>query len=225
MNKSDTRREGLLGGSFDPVHFGHLGLAAEIRERFHLDRILFIPAHVSPHKQGQPVTPSFHRREMLRLAIEDKPSFELSEIELQRKGVSYTIDTLNALQAGNPATEFYLIMAADTFQDLGTWKEYRRVLEDCNVLVAERPGFTMGNPDEALQRLYQELMPYQVESSGTDAAEYRRRDNGRTLVFFQLKTPTDISSHEIRHHVHQKTSIKNLLPPQVEHYIIENNLY
>ncbi|MFQ5672034.1 MAG: nicotinate-nucleotide adenylyltransferase [Nitrospinales bacterium] len=226
MSEGGTEHEGLLGGSFDPVHYGHLRLAAETRERFRLDRVVFVPAHVSPHKRDQPVTPARHRREMLRLALLDEPAFGLSDIELQRKGVSYTVDTLEALRAeGGVRKEFYLIMASDTFRELGAWKDYRRILELVHVLVAARPGEAPGDPAESLRRLFQEPSPYEPPSSGENMREYRRRDNGRRLVFFQLKTPMAVSSCQIRDRIHQKASIKNFLPPQVEHYIIENNLY
>lgn len=225
MIEGRSEHEGLLGGSFDPVHYGHLGLAAEVRERFQLDRVLFVPAHVSPHKRGQPVTPAHHRREMLRLALLGQPAFGLSDSELQRQGVSYTIDTLDALRADGPQKEFYLIMASDTFRDLGAWKDYRRILETVHVLVAARPGCSAGDPGESLRRLFQGPPPYEPRASKENALEYRRRDNGRRLIFFQLKTPVAVSSRQIRDRVCQKASIKNFLPPQVEHYIIENNLY
>ena len=99
MKENKTRKTGLFGGTFDPVHHGHLCLAKEVIEKFQLDKIIFIPSHISPHKQRNSVTSSFHRLEMLNLAIRDKPLFELSDIELQRGKVSYTIDTLYALES------------------------------------------------------------------------------------------------------------------------------
>ena len=185
-----------MGGSFDPVHLGHLGLAKEALERFHLDRVKFIPTYVSPHKQEQPITLSSHRQEMLRLAIQDNTSFELSDIELQRERVSYTIDTLNILKKDNPNTEFFLIMAVDTFQDLTTWKKYQRILEGFNLLIASRPGFFLNSAEEALRNLHKESIPYQLNLSAIDKTEYRRKDNGRSLSFFKLKEPKNISSRD-----------------------------
>lgn len=224
MNAMNKKRVGLLGGSFDPVHYGHLGLAGEARERFRLDHVLLVPANISPHKQEKSAAPSFHRLEMLRRAIRGEPAFEASDIELKRGGISYTIDTLKTLRANDPEAEFYLIMGVDTFQDLGTWKDYRQLMEGCHLLVATRPGFSMGYPEEALQRLFKEPVPYQPGPPAKNVAAFNRGDNGRGLIFYQ-PAPRDISSREIRGRVHQKGSIKNMLPPQVEHYIISNNLY
>lgn len=225
MSQNQLRRQGLLGGSFDPVHFGHLGLAHEVLQRFQLDNVVFIPTHVSPHKQEQPVTPSLHRQEMLRLSIQDNRLFELSDIEIRRQETSYTIDTLNALRENDPTTEFYLIMAADTFQDLVTWKEYRRILESYNLVVASRPGFPLKDTDGIFRSLYGESIPYDLGRPEKDGTEFRRKDNGRSLSFFNLKEPRDISSSEIRNRFHQNVSVKNFLPPQVEQYIIKHNLY
>ena len=225
MSKNEVEQKGLLGGSFNPVHLGHLGLAREALNRFHLDKIMFIPANVSPHKQEKPFTAAFHRKKMISLATRDTPSFEVSDIELQKQGVSYTINTLNTLRKNNPMTEFYLIMATDTFQDLVTWKECYTILESCNILVASRPGFSLKGGGEIMRGLYKKSMPHKFDLPKTDVADYRREDNGRSLIFFKLKEPKSISSTEIRKRIHQNIPIKNFLPPQVEHYIIENNLY
>lgn len=222
---SNNNRIGLLGGSFDPIHYGHLGLADEAREKFDLRRIFFIPASISPHKQESPVSPAAHRLSMLRLALEERPAFSVSEIELARGGVSYTIDTVTQLQREDADREICLILGADAFRSLGGWKEYERLLERCHCLVATRPGFSLDAPQEILQRLFRDASPYAVDnSSRKNPAMLRRRDNGRCLDFFEIE-PRDISASEIRKRIKSGVSVKNMLPPKVEHYIIENHLY
>ena len=134
---------GILGGSFDPVHLGHLRLGAEARQAFRLDRILFVPAHQSPHKQDQALTETRHRLAMLKIALQGQPGLEVSEIELKRGGLSYTADTLEALRAERPTAEFSLVLGADTFKYFGSWRNASQILSLGHLLVAHRPGHAM----------------------------------------------------------------------------------
>ncbi len=129
MKKNARKRVGILGGSFDPVHRGHIGLATGAREKFKLDHILFIPAYLSPHKlTSEPASPR-HRLAMLKLALGPYPFFSTLEIELEKRQVSFTIDTLSALTTLNPDTDFFLIIGKDAFLSITTWKSVHRLWE------------------------------------------------------------------------------------------------
>ncbi|MFQ5450976.1 MAG: nicotinate-nucleotide adenylyltransferase [Nitrospinaceae bacterium] len=218
-------RVGILGGTFDPVHNGHLGLAAGVRNQFHLDRILFIPARQSPHKQGQPLTSSFHRLEMLRRAVSPFPGFQVSDIELKREGVSYTIDTLDTLGAEHPRWEFYLIMGADVFEGLSTWKDTARLLAMSHIIVAARPGYTLNCMEKTLKSLSSGApVLYSPEKREDGTTVFHQGETGTTLSFFNLE-PLNISASDIRDRIRKKREIKNMLPPEVENYIMKNQLY
>src|SRR5438552_2607770 len=133
-------RLGLLGGTFDPVHYGHLLLAESCRETCRLDAVWFLPAAHPPHKQHYPMTPARQRIEMLELAIGGNEAFAVSALEIERGGVSYTVDTLAALRAEEPQRELFFLMGADMFADLPHWREPRRVCELALPVVAHRAG-------------------------------------------------------------------------------------
>ena len=221
MNQDKTQRIGVLGGTFDPVHNGHLGIAAEARKKFDLNRVLLVPANISPHKQQRVTTPPHHRVEMLRLAIQSDPALTLSEIEIQRAGVSYTIDTLQALEALYPSADLFLIVGIDTFKEMGNWKEPRRLLERYNVLVGTRPGHDLENHDTLVQQLSDGAHVAQTTRNG-DA--YRHCRTGKNLIFFEI-TPYNVSSSKIRHDIRYNREVRNMLPPEVERYIMRHQLY
>lgn len=130
---------GIFGGTFDPIHCGHLELARNARTQFSLDKVIFIPAYLSPHKQGLPeLTPAQDRYEMVRLAVEGDPSFELSDCELKRKGISYTVDTLAELESRHPGGEFFLILGRDAFAEIDTWRRVGELKNKVRFLVADR---------------------------------------------------------------------------------------
>ncbi len=216
-------RVGIFGGTFDPVHTGHIELALYAKDIFHLDRVLFIPASTSPHKQGKPLTAAVHRLAMLALALEKFPEFSISMAEIKRQEVSYSIDTVDFLLETQADSEFYLIMGADTFLVLDTWKEYRRLTSLCHMLVGNRPGFPIIEPKQALDGLFgAEENPYR--SLTDDPKEFWRRDTNRKICFFQIP-PLDISSRNIRAGVIPPPPAKNILPQNVDRYIIVNQLY
>lgn len=225
MPDSAKQHIGIIGGSFDPVHNGHLGLARAARDTFKLDRVLFVPAGIPPHKQSQTLTPAHHRLEMLRLALGGEVGFEVSEVELERGGVSYTIDTLDALQARWPDAEWSLIMGADTFLDIETWKQFERVLAVCNLLVASRPGVPLDGMFEDIEALFSKL-PYTYKPSYPDAFKkvYTCAETGRTITLFAIP-PQAVSSTEIRDALQRGKPVKKMLPPDVEGYIMAHRLY
>lgn len=134
---------GIFGGTFDPIHIAHLAVAESARDSLGLERVVFIPAGVPPHKRGRQVTDAEHRLAMVELAIADNPAFETSRIELDRPGPSYTVDTLEALSAATPdrVGDLTLILSAEAFLELPTWHEPRRVLELARLAVAPRDGY------------------------------------------------------------------------------------
>ena len=225
MPENTTQQIGILGGSFDPVHNGHLGLARAARSTFHLDRVLFVPAGIPPHKQNQPLTPSHHRLEMLRLALSGEPGFEISKVEIERGGVSYSVDTLDALQQKRPGAELSLIMGADTFQDIDTWKQFDRLLETCHVLVASRPGVPLEDVFADIEALFPKLpYVYQLSQPGDRKRVYTCEETRRRIALFAIP-PEPVSSTEIRDALQRGKPVKKMLPPDVEGYIMTHRLY
>ncbi len=219
-----TNRIGVLGGTFDPVHNGHLGLAREALETFELDRLLLIPVSLSPHKQNQFVTSNAHRLEMLRLASDSDPSFEVSEVEIRRGGISYTIDTLDNLRALYPESEIYLILGADAFDEIDTWKHSVRLLEQYNILIGTRPGYGGQAPEDSLKNILGDSVPYLSSQHKERGTTFTHARSGRLLIFFDI-TPRNISSRDIRKKIFEKKTTKNLLLPEVEQYIMRHQLY
>ena len=134
-------RLGILGGTFDPPHIGHLILAQYAHEAFYLGKVIFIPAAIQPHKTGKPVTSATARFEMLKLAVENNPGFTVSDIEQRRGGLSYTCDTLRRLKGLYPGDELYLILGGDNIADITTWKNPDEIFTLAKVVAAKRPEF------------------------------------------------------------------------------------
>ncbi|MBI3307175.1 MAG: nicotinate-nucleotide adenylyltransferase [Candidatus Omnitrophica bacterium] len=139
--KKDERKLkiGILGGTFDPIHFGHLSLARHAKDQFHLDKVLFIPALIPPHKLSRrDITPAPYRYHMVELAIQNQPEFEISDLELNRPDISYTVDTLRDLEKTYPQSEFYLIVGADTLAEVPHWHESEEIMNKVKFLAAKR---------------------------------------------------------------------------------------
>ena len=199
------KKIGLMGGTFDPVHHGHLLMAEAVREEYGLDKVLFIPAAQPPHKQGRKVAPAYVRLLMTEMAVCDNPYFEVSQIELQRRGPSYSVDTLRELQRlHGSAVQFYFITGADAINEVGTWHEAGELLHLCHFIAATRQGCALDLP-----RL--------------------RRDLGEAVVaerIHGLATPElEISSTDIRERLRAGRSIRYLVPAAVEAYIYKEGLY
>ncbi|HEX2914106.1 MAG TPA: nicotinate-nucleotide adenylyltransferase [Chloroflexia bacterium] len=198
-------RLGIMGGTFDPIHNGHLLIAQEAGWRLELDRVLFIPTGNPPHKQNHEIASDEHRCRMVQLAIADNPLFELSTIELERQGFSYTVDTLEALHARyGPGTDFYFITGADAAADLLTWHLPQRILELAHLVVAERPGYQL--PVAKLQ-------------AGLPGINLAKR-----LVMLDVPM-VEVSSHELRERIARCIPVKYLLPDEVMAYIVQEKLY
>ncbi len=198
---------GIMGGTFDPIHLGHLAVAEEAREALGLERVLFVPAGLPPHKPDRPVTAPAHRVAMIELAIAGHPAFELSRLETDRSGPSYTADTLALLAAGERAAgrtpDLVLVLSAETFRELPTWHEPERLLDACRVAVVPREG-------------------YPAPGRAWLAEHFPGREDRVTL----LDGPRlGVSSTAIRRRVARGRSIRYLVPAAVEAYIAEHHLY
>jgi nicotinate-nucleotide adenylyltransferase len=211
-------RIGLYGGTFDPIHWGHLRSAEEAREAYGLDRVLFIPAANPPHKKRQPA-PARSRAHMLRLAIANDRHFGLSTVELKRSGKSYTVDTLRYFTARKPRTDsYYFIVGLDAFLEIDSWKDFRELFSLCNFIVTSRPGTEHVFSLKSIPIAVRELFCY-VEKQRA----YRHR-SGTSLSFLRI-TDIAIAASEIRERVANKKSIRYLVPAEVEAYIGRCRLY
>lgn len=209
---------GLMGGTFNPVHFGHLRIAEEAREGLFLDRVIFIPSADPPHKPLAGDVPYRLRHEMVRTAIAGNRAFELSDVEARRQGKSYSIDTISYFRASFPHDVLYFIIGSDSFCEIGTWHRYAEIFSSCNLIVAVRPGCHPVDPLDALPVAIRGEFVYTPEN-GT-----LQHDSG-CLVHFIKGCPLDISSTEIRRLVAAGRSISYLVPPAVEAYITEQRIY
>ena len=219
------RRIGLLGGTFNPIHRCHLTLAHDVHHRLNLDQVLFIPTGDPPHKLAVGLAPAEDRLAMVTLALEEEPSFAVSDIEVRRPGISYSIDTVRLLQQEWEASaEPYFLVGLDAFLDLSSWRRADDLLTCCHFVVVSRTGasFTELSRMELLPRL--------------DKAALRELENGRTdsLVFelpaarrlFLLAIPPClVSATLIRERLRLGASLDGLLPAQVESYILRKGLY
>lgn len=219
---SELKRVGLLGGTFDPVHNGHLDLAAKTAQLFDLQEILFIPVSQSPHKLDDQPASSRHRVAMLELALEQKTTFSIELFEVEKGGVSYTIETLSRLREKHPDWELFLILGADAFLLMDTWKNCTEIIKLCHVLVSTRPGFKLEVPDKLSQTLG--LKKPLLENNDLILPMTLNTTTEKTIRLYQIPTP-NISSREIRQRVQEEKEIKNLLPPAVDHYIMHHRLY
>ena len=197
---------GILGGTFDPIHNGHLLMARDIMEVNDLEQILFVPNRQSPLKAGRTRTPASRRLEMVKQAIDGESGFAVSDLELNRPGMSFTVDTLGQLKLDYPDHELFFIMGSDSLCDLHRWRAIEEILEMCTVLVMARPGHA--DPAEWAQQV--QLAPVLKE---------------KITARLQSTRQVDISATEVRNRCRQGRSIKYLVPEAVERYIVHHQLY
>jgi nicotinate-nucleotide adenylyltransferase len=217
-----SQKLGILGGTFNPVHCGHLAAAEEVRDRLKLDRVLFIPSFIPPHKHEEDVPPAVHRMEMVRLAVATNTAFEPSDIEIRRGGRSYTIDTIESLHNVYPDAELYFITGLDSFLEIQTWHKWETLLSLCRFVVLSRPGYSFSG----LGKL-DFMKSAEEEFTGFDRGILTQSvvRSGKFIVYLEMIPLFDISSTDIRRRVKEGRSIKYLLPEAVETYIIKNKLY
>lgn len=206
MEKSSKKvyRLGIMGGTFDPVHYGHLVAAETARVEFKLNKVLFIPTGTPPHKDSHKVTPAGFRYEMVKYSIADNPYFKISDIEIKREGPSYTIDTLRALKESWPDQELYFITGTDALRELFFWREAEEILSLTHVVGAARPGFDATEFLQKVQHDHSKIMD--------------------RIHYFEVPALA-ISSTDIRARLKSGKSIRYLLPEEVRSYITEKRLY
>ena len=195
---TNISRVGIFGGTFNPPHLGHLIVAEEVCQIFSLDIIVFVPSARPPHKVSSPVIDSRHRFTMTQLAIENNPYFEISDVELKRRGTSYTIDTIKEFKNIYGAdVELYFIMGGDSICEIETWKKPEELFRLCGVIVTTRPGIDLEKIDDRF---------------------------GDKIILADVPR-IDISSTDIRHRVETGRSITYLVPDKVQEYIQRERLY
>ena len=194
-------RLGILGGTFDPIHVGHLAVAKGAVECAHLDRVLFVPSAQPPHR-GPAVAPAEDRLAMTKLAVQGEPRFEVSDVEVQRGGRSYTADTLNELHGAHPDDELFLILGWDAARLFRTWHEPERVTALASMVIVDRPG--LGQPKDS-----------EFAGLGLDPAR---------VVKCHVPTP-NVSGSALRRAIAIGQPVTGQLPPAVERYVADHDLY
>ena len=210
------RRVGILGGTFDPIHYGHLGVAEAAEKALALTRMDVVTANVPPHRR-QPVASPFQRYAMVVLAIGRRPTWRASDMELRIEGPSYTSGTLERYQQrGYERTELFFVIGADAFADIATWHDYPRILDAANFAVVSRPGVSV----QALAERLPALAPRMARATS------ERSDTGSDPLIFLIDMPTpDVSGTAIRRRREAGESIEGLVPPLVQQYIEQHGLY
>jgi len=199
-------RIGVLGGTFNPVHLGHLILAQDALEIFELDQVIFVPCDKPPHKDASYVIPATHRLAMLQMALTGNPAFDICDLELRRGGTTYTVDTMRALTRRYQNVELVFIIGSDTLAELHLWKEIDALLNLCRFVTLARPGFDLNTFTEEKLKL----------PSPWPQTLLRQVAQGHVV---------EISSSDIRHRAAEDMRIRYLVPSPVELYIAEHNLY
>jgi len=198
-----TGATGVFGGTFDPIHLAHLAVAEAARDAFGLRRVLFIPAAQPPHKPGRDISPVEDRLAMVEAAVEGNPAFEISRLEIERSGPSYTVDTLTALCEAAPGDRLALILSAESYSEFGSWHEPRRILDLAALVVAPRVGYADADPD-LIARQFPEA---------------------RVTVAFMDGPRIRLSASEIRQRAADGRSVRYLVPDAVAAYIGDHDLY
>ena len=212
------RLVGILGGTFNPIHYGHLRMAQELADGLGMDEVKFIPSANPPHKDSVTVSAE-HRAAMVKLAIADNPKFAIDELELCRDGASYTIDTLISLRETlGKDTSLCLMMGSDAFVKLNTWYRWRELLNYTHIILVQRPDNTKQQPP--LPKEVQALL----EAHYTEQISDLSKENSG-LINMQQITAQDISSSQIRENLKHGVSVRYLLPNNVAEYIAQQNLY
>jgi nicotinate-nucleotide adenylyltransferase len=214
------RSVALFGGTFDPIHAGHITIAQAAQRRFHLDAIYFIPSSRPPHKSQRELKPFVHRYAMVALACADHPAFLPSLAESPAPGVAphifYTIDTVRRFHREHPDDHLYFMVGADQFLEIPTWKNYESLLDSCDFIIASRPGFRL----DALRLV---IPPEKLgRSQEPDPQKIALR---KSEVHLLTTVASHVSSTEVRDRLARKQSIHGLVPARVEEYILKQALY
>jgi len=213
-------RIGIFGGTFNPVHNGHVQAAAEVQKRFALDRILFVPSSIPPHKETHEIASPRDRLKMVELALRGRRRLVPSPIEIRAGGTSYSILTLNKVKKLFPKAWVFFLLGVDAFLDIETWKEWKRVLEQSLFIVMTRPGHRLREARGILGETFEDRIleiPGQVRIREAWFSEFR--------IFLVPIQALDISSTDIRRRIRNGESVRGWIPPSVGNYIREHELY
>ena len=211
-------RIGLLGGSFNPIHNAHLRIAGEAQVACLLDRVVFIPAVDPPHKLLEGGVSFESRSKMVSMAIDGRPDFEISTVEAERGGKSYSIDTISTFLERFPGDDLFFIIGSDSFLEIGKWHRYAEIFRSCNLIVVERPGYPVINPLETLPNAVRRAFTFDGETGCLT------HESGNT-IFFITGSPLELSSTEIRRLAADGTNITHYVPPDVAAYISQQRIY
>ena len=213
------RSVALFGGTFDPIHAGHIAVAEAAQKRFHLDTVYFVPSSRPPHKAKPALTPFLHRYAMVALACADHADFQPSTAEAPDGAtphVFYTYDTVKKYRREHPDDHLYFIVGADQFLEIPTWRNYEALLDSCDFIIASRPGFRV----DALRLVVPPEKLGRIQSSDPNAIVLRK-----STVHILTTVASHISSTEIRQRLASRRNIHGLVPPRVEEYILGQALY
>ncbi|MCP2518923.1 nicotinate-nucleotide adenylyltransferase [Candidatus Aminicenantes bacterium AC-708-M15] len=214
------KRIGIFGGTFNPIHFGHLRAAEEVRYKCQLEKILFIPAYIPPHKNSSDIASSKARWDMICLALSNNDAFMPLDIEIKKEKISYSIDTLKELRNTYSDSIIFFIMGIDSFMEIKTWKNYIELIENYFLIVMSRPGFELENAKLAVPSKFSSKIFFIRKEE-----DFNRTLSAPPQIFLIPIKALNISSTEIRNMIKKGESIKYLLPENVEKYIFENRLY
>lgn len=215
-------RVGLFGGTFDPIHLGHIQVATEIKKSFDLDQLYMIPSAIPPHKKRQGVADAQDRLNMTRIAVSNREGFLVSDVELSRSGPSYTIDTIDHFRRVFPKnTPIFLILGMDAFLEIDTWMSYSKLFQRLPLIIMSRPGTEHVS--------FQQLTTY-IQDKISKNYQFQQNKNRfvhqtKQPINLVTVTPYDISSTSIRNLIFQKKPTQDLIPEEIEHYIKKKGLY
>jgi nicotinate-nucleotide adenylyltransferase len=209
---------GIYGGTFNPIHLGHLRAAEEIRLRFGLREIIFVPSAQPPHKRSPEIVDGSHRLKMVALAVTGNPNFSVSDIEVRRGGKSYSLDTLRELKQLHPESDLAFMLGLDAFLELDTWYRYPQLFAEADFIVTSRPGTRRAAPAKAIPAA---VRPQFKRKAKSDLFVHA---SGKTLTFTEV-TGLDISSTLVRRFIREGVSPRYLIPRRVGEYITEHHLY
>jgi len=221
-------RLGILGGTFNPIHCGHLLCAGQVREKLALDQVIFIPTGQPPHKEGNPVLNPYHRLAMAYLATMPFAAFTVSTLEVERPGKSYSVETITAIRdCFSPETEFFFILGSDAILEIGTWKDTDKLLKSCHFAVVNRPDHEVddlfSHLQDSVKSRYPELefLPSKPSGSGGMIGIKGSPYSVHMVPSLTLR----ISASEIRQRLRQGRSVAGLVPTAVERHIVKYGLY
>ena len=202
MSNAQPMRIGIMGGTFDPIHIGHLVAAEEARTQFHLDKVIFMPAGIPAFKDGEHVTPAHHRYMMAELATISNPHFEVSDLEIKRQGITYTVDTMRHMKELYPEAELFLITGADAVIEIISWKDSAELANLVTFIATTRPGYDI---EQAKQRHQDSIINFKVA---------------------WIEVPAlSVSSTDLRARLSEGRSVRYLIPRSVLGYINKLGLY